>query len=231
MMTPNYQDGSLQGKEGLWDMLLSRNVSSIDAEYWESVPSGATIAKLHGERPVILGLERCEAFRLQTDPMKRHIAPAGMFSTGTNLLSVLLEYNCQNPVRVAKMGDKRGHGNSWEVPWGKHTPAIFRANFTKGHPNYDKSEVLPVVLVRNPYSWMKSICRNSYTIRFQDRNKKTCPRLKTSTTNNNNNDISNNWNKVTVRYGAGTMHHESVAHLWNEWNGFYYHDPELPRLM
>jgi hypothetical protein len=129
------------------------------------------------------------------------------------------------------MGDKRGHGNSWEVPWGKHTPAIFRTNFTKGHPNYDKSEVLPVVLVRNPYSWMKSICRNSYTIRFQERHKKTCPRLKTSTTNNNNDNNSNSWNKVTVRYGAGTMHHESVAHLWNEWNGFYYHDPELPRLM
>ena len=150
MITPNLLDGTLQGKERLWSILQTRNITQVNANYWTSVPSWDTILRnihQHSEKddnigadatpttpalpsPIILGLDTCNTFQERTsiNPSQRRIAPAGLFNTGTNYLSVLLEYNCQNPHRVSKFhgNAKRGHGNEWEVPWGKHTPASFR---------------------------------------------------------------------------------------------------------
>lgn len=174
MITPNLMDGTLQGKERLWEILQTRNVTQVDADYWMSIPSwGAILSNIHARvpdgggsdaaSPIIHGLETCKAFRDATSskPSQRRLAPAGMFNTGTNYLSVLLEYNCQNPDRVAKFkgNAKRGHGNEWEVPWGKHTPASWRGSYFKNKVQYTVEEVLPVVLIRNPYGWMKSTCR------------------------------------------------------------------------
>ena len=134
LITPSASDGTLQGKERLWEMLSTRNVTKVYAKYWDSVPQWETILNnIHrtsnDPSPLIHGLETCEEFQRITseNPTQRRIAPAGLFNTGTNLLSVLLEYNCQNPHRVAKFhgNAKRGHGNEWQVPWGKHTPARY----------------------------------------------------------------------------------------------------------
>lgn len=192
MITPNLLDGTLQVKERLWSILQTRNITQVNANYWTSVPSWDTILRnihQHSKKddnvgadatstnptlpsPIILGLETCSTFQERTsiNPSQRRIAPAGLFNTGTNYLSVLLEYNCQNPHRVSKFhgNSKRGHGNEWEVPWGKHTPASFRGKFTKSqNVKYTIEEVLPIVLIRNPYSWMQSMCLNPYTARWK----------------------------------------------------------------
>merc|ERR1719203_2559142 len=193
MITPNLSDGTLQGKERLWNILLSRNATQqVEAAYWASIPTWEAIVRnIHPKRnnnnagPLIYGLESCREFRNATssDPSQRRIAPGGLFNTGTNYLSVLLEYNCQNPHRVKKLhgNAKRGHGNEWEVPWGKHNPASSRGKYTKNPKStYTVDEVLPIVLIRNPYGWMKSMCRNPYTANWKGKNDmKTCPQLKT----------------------------------------------------
>jgi hypothetical protein len=153
MITPSLADGTLQGKERLYDMLQTRNITQVDAQYWNTIPKWETI--MHNifqqstndenvdtnnnneYKPIIYGLETCTQFQqsTSTNPTQRRIAPAGMFNTGTNYLSVLLEYNCQNTQRIQSPtfhgNTKRGHGNEWEVPWGKHTPASYRTNYTK----------------------------------------------------------------------------------------------------
>ena len=127
-ITPNLEDGTLQGRERLWEMLATRNVTQVDAEYWSSIPTWNEILdniKHSGDRqnaaPIIHGLDTCQAFQNKTssDPSQRRIAPAGLFNTGTNLLSVLLEFNCQNPNRVQKFhgNAKRGHGNEVRSPF------------------------------------------------------------------------------------------------------------------
>ncbi|KAL3776123.1 hypothetical protein HJC23_000742 [Cyclotella cryptica] len=230
MIVPNLLDGTLQGKERLWNILQTRNITEVDASYWASVPTWDEIltnlypnSKLHNlntSGPIIHGLETCRHFQDLTSsaPSQRRIAPAGIFNTGTNYLSVLLEYNCQNPHRVAKFhgNAKRGHGNEWEVPWGKHTPAHHRGTYSKNaKANYDVWEVLPVVLIRNPYGWMKSMCRNSYTATWRGKNDvASCPQLR----------IDGQWNEVDVKFGPGSTHHKSLAHMWNDWYGEYFYN-------
>ncbi|KAL9188422.1 hypothetical protein ACHAXT_006800 [Thalassiosira profunda] len=227
MIVPNLADGTLQGKERLWTILQTRNVTQVDAAYWASIPSwDAILQNLHYDKrggadagPIIHGLETCKAFQNATsaNPSQRRIAPAGLFNTGTNYLSVLLEYNCQNPHRVEKFhgNAKRGHGNEWEVPWGKHSPASSRGVYYKNAKiKYTVEEVLPVVLIRNPFGWMKAMCRNPYTAKWRGVNdKKSCPRLKEG----------EKWNAADVKYGAKTTHHQSLGHLWSDWYGEYFY--------
>ncbi|KAL7435195.1 hypothetical protein ACHAXH_002553 [Discostella pseudostelligera] len=250
MITPTSQDGTLQGKERLWAILQTRNITQVNANYWASVPSWDTILRnIHRSKlieeeknpiigggdtttptlpsPIIHGLETCSTFQQQTstNPSQRRLAPAGLFNTGTNYLSVLLEYNCQNPHRVLKFNGnaKRGHGNEWEVPWGKHTPASFRHNYTKSKiKKYEIEEVLPIVLIRNPYSWMKSMCRNPYTARWKGmHDSKNCPQLKYTMDGMSGGNINEEYNAVDVNYGSGPSHHKSLGHLWNDWYGEY----------
>ena len=251
LITPNLIDGTLRGKERLWAILQTRNVTRVDADYWATIPAWESIVRnirrandghdrdgggddgdAHAAAsPIIHGLETCEEFRGATsaDPSHRRIAPAGMFNTGTNYLSVLLEYNCQNPHRVEKFrgNAKRGHGNEWEVPWGKHTPASYRGNYSKyKNAKYSIDEVLPVVLIRNPYGWMKSMCRNPYTATWggmQD-DGGTCPQLRTMGGEGGGDEVGGGgYNPVDVKYGAGKSHHRSLGHLWNDWYGDYYY--------
>jgi hypothetical protein len=227
MIVPNLSDGTLQGKERLWSILQTRNVTEVDAAYWASVPTWDEIISnlypkshdLNTSGPIIYGLETCQAFQKATasNPSSRRIAPAGIFNTGTNYLSVLLEYNCQNPHRVKKFNNnpKRGHGNEWEVLWGKHTPAHYRGQYYKSPKhNYEVHELLPVVLIRNPFGWMKSMCRNSYSASWDGKGDvSSCPMLK--------NDKS--WNEVDVKFGPGSTRHKSLAHMWNDWYGEYFY--------
>ena len=45
-----------------------------------------------------------------------------------------------------------------DIQWGKHTLASRRMTNTAGHDHkVNKTNVMPVVLVRDPYSWMQSM--------------------------------------------------------------------------
>ena len=101
MIVPNLSDGTLQGKQRLWKILQTRNITEVDASYWASVPTWEEIISnlypksqnINTSRPIIHGLETCQHFQAMTssNPSNRRIAPAGIFNTGTNYLSVLLE--------------------------------------------------------------------------------------------------------------------------------------------
>lgn len=233
MIVPSITNGKLQGKERLWNILQTRNVTEVDATYWASVPTWDSILQnLHTKHdggdnttnkpasPIIYGLETCQSFRdiTSSNPSQRRVAPAGLFNTGTNYLSVLLDYNCQNPHRVKQFhgNAKRGHGNEWEVLWGKHSPANSRGKYYKNDKaKYTVDELLPIVLIRNPFGWMKSMCRNPYAAKWKGMGDiKSCPRLKDG----------DDWNTVNVNFGPGSTHHLSLAHFYNDWYGEYFYN-------
>jgi hypothetical protein len=85
---------------------LERNETSANMPRWSQILDN------YGDEAVILGLERCEAYRSMVPEKKRFIGPAGLFSTGTNLLNNLLMKNCNPP-------PGKGHGKFyvWQVPW------------------------------------------------------------------------------------------------------------------
>jgi hypothetical protein len=114
----------------------------------------------------------------------------------------------------------------WQVPWGKHTPVKFRKIHSAIHATAIKKEyILPVVTIRHPYSWFGSMCKNHYTAKWDhsptkkkgDGKPQNCPNLKYGAMT-----AKSPWNPVTVTYAEGREdHHLSLAHMWNDWYGYY----------
>ena len=59
----------------------------LDDESIQRLPTWSQIESLIGEKPVLLGLERCNDFRNNVPPLRRMLGSAGMFNSGTNLVS------------------------------------------------------------------------------------------------------------------------------------------------
>jgi hypothetical protein len=208
------------GREKLVRMLLEMYIdpTQIDDSIWLQVPVWEEIVQVHGRDPVIYGLDSCEKFRNTVDPIDRHVGIAGMFNTGTNLLAIILQHNCGIPEGIRKLGRKKGHGMEWQVPWGKHTPAWYRgkARVKNFIGDIQPENMLVAVMLRDPHDWMASMCRHGYTARW-DRNSANCPNLYDG-------------NIVQAKFGPGPSTHDSLAHMWNDWNGAYY-NADYPRVL
>jgi hypothetical protein len=147
------------------------------------------------------------------------LGAAGIFSTGTNLVTHLLKRNCYIPERAEKYGfetaTKEQLGMRWQVPWGKHTPADYKIKHaTEKAQQINKDYILPCVTIRSPWRWMQSMCKNPYTARWPHAS--ICPHLVV-----NASESSRQWNPVTVKYGAGIENYTSLVHLWIEWYDQY----------
>jgi hypothetical protein len=142
-------------KSPLEELLRLANVN-LTAKEWESLPSWQQVVDRIGSKPRIVGLETCETFRNNVPLKDRYVAPSGMFSTGTNLLQILLNQNC-----VLYQGGRHSHVG-WQVNWGKHQSPRFR------HVNHldkrmNNENIFPIVLVRDPWTWFQSMCRVRYS--------------------------------------------------------------------
>jgi len=188
----------------------------------DQLPTWNQVVQQYGDKPVIVGLDSCPVFRQRVPAVQRMLGAAGMFSTGTNLVTQLLKQNCVIPERFEEYGPdatKEQYGMRWQVPWGKHTPQHYKwQHATQQAAAIDKHAILPVVTIRHPYRWMRSMCKNPYTARWSHASK--CPNLVVTGDNNNNNN--NEYNPVSVKYGAATESYQSLAHLWNDWYNDYY---------
>lgn len=190
------------------------------------LPTWDDIRALVGDHPVIYGLETCQAFRDSIPAVERNLGSAGMFNTGTNLVTQLLKQNCKIPERVQHYGkeaSREAHGIRWQVSWGKHTPAHFKWHHATDHAkDIAKETILPVVTIRNPFDWMASMCRNRYTAKWKHSSNQ-CPHLRE--------DHDESSVPVTVTYAEQrTSSHASLAHLWNDWNQEYL-QAEYPRVI
>ena len=219
-------------KTRLIQILIDAGVppEELTPQMMNSLPSESTIVSLYGEGPRIIGLETCTAYRSNILPVNRKVAPAGLFNTGTNILSELLLDNCDFPDAVVWPNDlpNRFRDKKWglkavraQVPWGKHNPVTFRGNHVSavGGEGIVQDTVLPVVVVKDPYSWMGSMCRHNYAAYWnQDTH---CPKLVHSGDSGNGKP-----NNVEVRFkpgrADGIVHYDSLVSFWNEWYGDYH---------
>ncbi|CAB9516558.1 expressed unknown protein [Seminavis robusta] len=197
---------------------------SISESEMNKIPTWAEITDHLGKEPVILGLETCEAYRKAVAAKDRYVAPTGQFNTGTNLLPIALDYNCQLP-RKSKLAT---------VPWGKHNLVQarldgYRINKTQ-YDNYRNEDVLPVVMVRHPLSWMFSTCVHSYSAHWAH-TLDNCPHL----TNGTSDGAA--LNPVHMKYGyhpPNQKYHryDSLIHMWLHWyQGYSKPDLPFPRLV
>ena len=150
---------AIKGRERLVHILHEAAIEEIDPEVISVLPKWSNVERLYGGKPVVLGLERCAEFRAQADPIDLSVGTAGMFNTGTNPMAMYISNN----LKIASNKKDKAGGTRWQVPWGKHRLASHKLTNTAGHEQKtNKTNVLPIVLVRDPYSWMQSMVRWLY---------------------------------------------------------------------
>eukprot|EP00526_Cylindrotheca_closterium_P008652 CAMPEP_0113607142 /NCGR_PEP_ID=MMETSP0017_2-20120614/3226_1 /TAXON_ID=2856 /ORGANISM="Cylindrotheca closterium" /LENGTH=517 /DNA_ID=CAMNT_0000515725 /DNA_START=14 /DNA_END=1565 /DNA_ORIENTATION=- /assembly_acc=CAM_ASM_000147 len=197
------------------------------------------IQDLYGEKPILVGMDMCLKYQAKVPPPNRYIGVAGSFNTGTTAFGLSLQQNCRFPNRKATAktnGDQATndknlvtnvHGMLNQVPWAKHKMAFERFGHTidEGIP---KEDVLPVVLVRDPYYWMQSMCKQGYGVRWDHNAKKHCPNLVPNDYDKKRfvKRYASNASSVPVwmgkSYNSGP-HWDSLVHYWNDWYGSYYY--------
>jgi hypothetical protein len=202
----------------------------LDNATLQSLPTWNEIVHNIGVAPRIYGLDQCERYRAKVPALQRYIGGAGMVNSGTNLVMQLLGENCKIPERVEyygwnetfakwRMDPIAAHGILWQVPWGKHNPVRMRLHYSIDSFFKKKMKsVLPIVSIRHPYTWMASMCRHSYGVRWP--HPASCPHLVES---------AESMKPVNVRIGNDT--YDSLAHLWNDWYHQYWKDADFPFLM
>mmetsp|Transcript_17148 Transcript_17148/g.32470 ORF Transcript_17148/g.32470 Transcript_17148/m.32470 type:complete len:396 (+) Transcript_17148:63-1250(+) len=218
-----------QGIRPLEAILKSAGVD-VTEEIQKSLPPLDDIVNAYSDHPIIIGEERCHEFQSSIPREKAFLAPAGMFNTGTNLLESLLSKNCYLAEKVEKYGE--GHiGIRYQVPWGKHSPVSWRFKHTA--PTFegiDHSSFLAAVVIKDPYTWMTSMCRHNYAASWRNVDGH-CPNLVPITSEEEDIISPRKTFQVTINYHKHNVtRHESMAELYNEWYGDWL-DADFPRLM
>ena len=112
-----------------------------------------------------------------------------------------------------------GGGFLPNVPWHKHGWESLRNKYNFSFPPDHKS-VLPVVIVRDPYFWMHSMCESPYLMKWEHSDDH-CPNLL---------NTRNTGNPVRTRWGTYDRQWASLAHVWSEFN-LEYEEAKYPRLI
>jgi len=210
------------------------------------LPNLEDIQSLYGNHSYLHGLDRCQEFRRKVAPEDRLMGPAGIFNSATNLLNKLLKLNCVNKARKKKRIPKGPTGMLIQAPWGKHNPVQWRGHH-KAVAMWEgvrQEEFLPIVMIKDPITWMSSMCRHPYEARWRHEQSH-CPNLvpnqfdrgrtpgegtmgikvkfATSLHDFPGRPVPNEKNRTFVPY-------ESLVHLWNQWYNEWY-DASFPRLM
>ncbi|GKY98358.1 hypothetical protein MPSEU_000793400 [Mayamaea pseudoterrestris] len=187
------------------------------------LPKFSQITSIYGKGPFVVGLETCRAYQDSVhplmDPMPR---VAGLYHSGTNALSKTLEAN---------LGMMRytSEYNPYEVPWGKHVPVQYRSMNKFPPDNSEMPEhVLPIVVVRHPLDWMRSMCREGYDAKWMTRPKRNCPNLFRRF---GSSEIKNKVHVRTHQTGFKyTDYYDTLADMWTDWHWAYL-NASFPRLL
>lgn len=83
---------AIVGREKVVDVLTKANLR-IDLDVLKLLPTWDSVKHLYGDVPVILGLERCAAFRKAHKPSARYVGVAGNHNCGTNAMVRYLKQN------------------------------------------------------------------------------------------------------------------------------------------
>jgi hypothetical protein len=225
---------AMQGREPIIAILKDAGIFEANVNDILKLPKWSQVTDLYGKDPVVLGLEKCKEFRRRVPLEARYIGVAGMFNSGTTAFGLSLQANCRFPNHKFNrtndvVTDVNGILN--QVPWAKHKPARSKNDHTI-HPNITKDNVLPVVLVRDPYYWMHSMCKQGYGVRW-DHNEKHCPNLIPNDFDRQRFKRLRHAESVPVWMGRSPKTGptwKSLTHYWNDWYESYL-GVDFPRLV
>jgi hypothetical protein len=233
------EDDACIDKEHLLKIVAVAGVDLTDAQHKQSIcrmmPTWKEVSSLYSDKPRIIGLETCQRYRdmlareNRTAEVPIYSMPrvAGLHNSGTNALADTMYENFErNPtIRV-------DNPRVYNIPWRKHTPWQFHENVTARFYDWkeNKKHVLPVVVIRDPYRWMNSMCKVSYNVQWI-RAAKHCPNVVAYPRAGDQALIPVN---VSLFLDEPTLKTRvqwtSMAHMWNDWNRQYL-EADVPRLI
>jgi hypothetical protein len=118
----------------------------------------------------------------------------------------------------------------YDVPYGKHDPLPYSSSIHSNHTTTDS--ILPIVLIRDPFRWMRKMCQVRYDASWNRSQPHRCPNLvrtitlSSSATNNKTSNSSTHTYTtypVTVRISnRQNVTYPSLADWWATWNRAYY---------
>ncbi|KAJ1445112.1 hypothetical protein M885DRAFT_550946 [Pelagophyceae sp. CCMP2097] len=191
-------------------------------------PSPVRMPQTYGAPGVIVGLEQCAVWRSTTSLFRRS-ATAGIFNSGTNLLTNMFRKNCVMPLECPAVGPAKMKkmmavgeclGYPFQTPWGKHNPLAWRGeHVVDSLDHFNATEVMPVVVIKDPLTWMRSMCSEPYAAKFH--RTKCCPSPLRP--------IDNATFPVNYKKERSEQY-TSLLHLWSKWYRDYWDSP-LPRLI
>lgn len=203
-----------------YDAILKAAGVELTDEIRNSLPPISELEEMYGSEPVIIGLDKCDEFKSKYGSKEAFMGPAGMFNTGTNLLERLMVNNCYIPGRDRTTRLKNGgHIVKYQVPWGKHSPVKMRTKHVAADAaGFDQEAFLPGLVIKDPYTWMDSMCRHKYAARWVDF-KDHCPNLVPINDEEKQKVHGEKSVTIDVRYPYGDTHHASMVDLWNTYYG------------
>jgi hypothetical protein len=161
---PTTWDEALIDRRPILDV-LHRFGLNVTLPVLQRLPTWSQVVRLYGDQPVVwepneidvagkgstTSSSSCAAFRQRVAVQHRYVGVAGQMNTGTNALSKYLTQN----IYLAGQLDTKTRGVLWTVPWYKHGWADLRFRFRYRETPQDHSNVLAVVLIRDPFFWMQ----------------------------------------------------------------------------
>lgn len=199
--------------------------------------------------PIVLGMETCEAYRKAVPFKERYVGPAGMFNTGTNALTHHLSKNLVNMGHVWQIPwgkhrmewrrlnhfapDMEGRDQTKCMPVviGKCRcclrPVVCRLEMNCVTLSLSLSSLMNRVVentVRDPYSWMQSMCKSPYAAHWKHRGGR-CPNLIADQKDHRMFGVAEaSTVGVEVKFDKknDVVFFDSLADLWSIWYGRYY---------
>lgn len=252
-------NSNCNGKEPLLSILVRSGQSAEDltANDCHVLPTWAEVVDLYGEQPIIFGLDSCARYRRHLQAQKDGILPvplefenctappkpqprvAGLFNTGTNALAQSFWLNIEQlKFNFGSGGDpnkNRTHYDyeEYNVFGGKHVPPKREWYATFNNTAAARWNILPVVLVRDPFRWMQSMCRMRYNAHWAKGMKGHCPNLVPTGQERQQYAGLRNMSTFPVDVSLRKSYfdrYSSLADLWSTWNRLYF-DADFPRLM
>ena len=226
---------AVQGREPIVSILRKAGIIQMIPTEVLNLPKWQQVTDLYGDRPIVLGLERCKEFQRRVPHHSRYIGIAGNFNSGTTAFGLSLQANCGFFNRRQNRSNELVtdvHGMLNQVPWAKHKQASLKYNHTI-QSAIIKDHVLPVVLVRDPYYWMQSMCKQGYGVRWDHSPRKHCPNLVPNDYDRRRFRRLKNASSVPVWQGSNLKNGpswQSLAHFWNDWYELYLRE-NYPRLI
>lgn len=216
-----------RGKERLVEILLKAQ-GRVTKNECSALPSWEEVAQLYGEEPRIYGMETCQHFQktLQERNATAKVQVAGLFNTGTNAFAQAIHINIYNQNQSTF---RRGQHQYI----GKHLSLETKSSYMNGPwESWNASTKLPVVLIRDPYRWINSMCGLPYLAEWKRGAKKRCPNLVPTKQEKSLPEFQNLTSfNITVHFNIDhTEEYDSLTDYWSDWNRQWF-EADFPRLI